>query len=171
MKKFDVRLIAYLGMLTALGVALRFVSITTEVTRISFGFIPIAAAGMLFGPIPAGIVGALIDVLGAFLFPTGAFFPGYTLTAFVTGLCWGIPFLHGKRSVPRLLLAVASNLVLCTLLLNTYWNALTRGAPFLPTLAPRLVQAAVMAPIQFLLGGLLMKLADRYGDRLVRREK
>ena len=120
---------------------------------------------MLFGPLEAGIVGALIDVLGAFLFPTGAFFPGYTLTAFVTGLCWGLPFLRGKRSVPRLLLAVVSNLLLCTLLLNTYWNALTRGAPFLPPLAPRLIQAAVMAPVQFLLGGLVMRIVDRYAEK------
>lgn len=168
MKKLNIRMIAYLGMLTALGVvlaALRPVSLWNF--RISFTFLPIAAAGMLFGPVSAGVVGALSDVLGAFLFPAGTFFPGYTLTAFVNGLCWGLPFLHKKRTVPRLLLAVGSSLVLCTLLLNTLWISVTHGSPYLPQLMRRLVQAGIMAPVQFLAGGLMMGFLERNEDKMI----
>ena len=54
----------------------RFLSINLWNLKIGFSFIPIVLAGILLGPLSAGLVGLVADVLGATLFPIGAFFPG-----------------------------------------------------------------------------------------------
>ena len=61
----------------------RFLSINLWNLKIGFSFIPIVLAGILLGPLSAGLVGLVADVLGATLFPIGAFFPGFSLTSFI----------------------------------------------------------------------------------------
>ena len=88
---FNTKTLTLMGLLIALEIVLsRFLSINAWNIRIGFSFVPIAAAGMLLGPIPAGIVAAAADILGATLFPSGPFFPGFTLTAFLTGTLLGV---------------------------------------------------------------------------------
>ena len=53
--------------------------------KISFGFIPIAVCGILCGPFWTLLMGAVCDILGALLFPTGAFYWGFTLVAAAGG--------------------------------------------------------------------------------------
>lgn len=87
----------------------------------NFGFIPIALAGALMGPVAGAIVGGLGDFLGAHLFPAGAYFPGFTLTNVLVGLVCGF-FLHGRRpSWWRVIAAVGISLVWLNLLLNSLW--------------------------------------------------
>ena len=78
MSRIPVRTIVYLGVLTALEIVLsRFLSISAWNLKIGFSSVPVALAGMLFGPLAGGIVGALGDLLGAVLFPIGPYFPGF----------------------------------------------------------------------------------------------
>ena len=89
--KWNTRTLVTLSILTALEIVLnRFLSINAWNTKIGFSFIPVAVAGMLFGPLGGAVVGALGDLVGAILFPIGAYFPGFTLTAFLTGLVYGL---------------------------------------------------------------------------------
>ena len=77
-----VLMLVVMAMLAALQIVLsRFLSINTQITKIGFAFVPIAICAMLFGPLPTVIVAVVADVLGASLFPSGPFFPGFTLTA------------------------------------------------------------------------------------------
>lgn len=180
MKRLNVRMLAYLGLLAAMGVvlaALRPVNLWN--LRISFTFIPIAVAAMLFGPMPAALLGALIDVLGALLFPSGVFFPGYTLTAIVQGLIYGL-FLSEqpgetreastRRDVLRVIGAVLVYTLVCSLGLNTLWISITSGSPYLPLLSTRLVQAAVMTPVQLVVIGLLLPTLRRLRGKLLPKE-
>ena len=85
--------IVYLGLLIGAKVILtRFFSITTPIARIGIGFLPIAIGGILFGPIYAGFAAVIGDLLGSMLFPSGPFFPGFTLSAFISGLVYGCFF-------------------------------------------------------------------------------
>ena len=155
MKKISVQMIVYLGLLIALEIVLsRFLSINAWNLRIGFSFVPIAVAAMLFGPIPAGIVAAVADVLGATLIPTGPFFPGFTLTAFLTGAALGI-FLYPKQAPVRILFAVATNQLILSLLLNSFWISVLYGSPFLPLLGTRVIQTAILIPVQFVVIGLI----------------
>lgn len=149
MKKLSTKKIAYLSLLIALQVIFaRFLSINAWNIRIGFSFLPVAVASIIFGPLYGGIVGAIGDFVGAILFPTGTYFPGFTLTAFINGLIFGL-FLYKKQNWVRVLLAVLCSNIFCTLLLNSLWISVLYGSPFLPLLTTRLVQSAVTAPVQF----------------------
>ena len=86
-----------MAMLVAIQVILsRWLSINLWNLKIGFAFVPIAIAGMLLGPMGAGLTGVVADLIGATLFPSGAFFPGFTLTAFITAFGYGF-FLQKKQ--------------------------------------------------------------------------
>ena len=112
----------------------------------------------------AGVVGALADVLGAVLFPIGAYFPGFTLTAFLMGLCYGL-FLKGKQSFPRILGAVAVHQLVLSLLLNSLWISVLYGSPYRPLLLTRLPQCAILSAVQLALIPLIAQLLPRLRGR------
>ena len=65
------------ALLVALQVILaRFLSINTTFVVVNFSFLAVALAGILFGPLWGMAVGGVSDLVGASLFPFGAFFPG-----------------------------------------------------------------------------------------------
>ena len=125
---------------------------------------PVVLAAVLLGPLAAGVVGALGDFIGAVLFPIGPYFPGFTLTAFLTGLVFGW-FLHKRQTVWRILGAVAVNLFILSLLVQTVWISILYDTPYVPLLLTRIVQCGIMAPIQFLSIGFFVKVRCRYWKR------
>jgi len=158
MPKFSTRTLTTMALLTALEIVLsRFLSISAWNTKIGFAFVPVALAAMLLGPLYAGLVGALADFVGAILFPVGAYFPGFTLTAFLMGACYGL-FLYKKQSFPRILGAVAVHQLVLSLLLNTLWISILYGSPFYPLLLSRLPQCAILGAVQLAVIPLLAKL-------------
>ena len=162
--KFNTRTLTSLALLTALEIVLsRFLSINAWNIKIGFSFVPIVVAALLFGPLEAGIVAALGDFLGAILFPIGAYFPGFTLTAFLTGCVFGF-FLHKKQDWPQILVAVGINQFVLSLFLNTLWISILYGSPYGPLLATRIVQCLILTAVQ-VLGIRIIR------DTLIRRRK
>ena len=154
-------MIVLLGLLAALEVVLsRFLSINPWNLKIGFSFVPIVIAALLFGPLPAGIMAVVADVIGATLFPTAAFFPGFTLSAFLTGAAFGL-FLYRKQNWLRLLGAVAVVQLVIGLLLNSWWLSILYSSPYLPLLGTRIFQCAVMGPVQFLVAAGLIQALKR----------
>lgn len=140
-----------LGLLLAAQIILsRFLSISTPISKISFGFVPIFLAGMLYGPFWGAAVGAASDFLGAQLFPIGAYFPGYTLTAGLVGAVYGLTFHKKPVGWGNTLGAVALISLVLHLGLNTTWIFLTTGYGVLGLLATRVPQIALMAVVQVL---------------------
>ncbi len=161
MKKMTLYTWVTLGLLLAMQVVLtRFLSISAWNIRIGFGFVPVVIAAVLYGPIPAAILGGAADFLGAILFPSGPFFPGFTLTAALTGLVWGL-FLWKKSHWIYSLLAVLIVQFVLGLLLNTYWISFLYGSSFTGLLATRVVQAAVLCVVQFICVRLIVRFAPR----------
>lgn len=156
--RFSTKMLATLSILVAMEVIIaRFGTIRpTESIKISLDFIPIVIAGILYGPVPAVIMSILADVLGAFLFPVGPFFPGFTLTAAVTGLIYGL-LLHKSQSMPRVVCAVVLQQLVCSMVINTFWLHVLYGLPYLPTMAARLVQCAVVTALQIVVIPLIAK--------------
>ena len=153
--KITVQKIVVLGVLLALYLVLNEVSKMLSLPlgsnlRIGLTFLPVVCAAILFGPIEAAIVGGLGDMLGAFLFPTGPFFPGFTLTAVLTGLIHGF-FLRKKVTIPRLLLSFGIVQFVCGMLLNTLWLSILYGKAFLIYLPGRATQAAVSFVVECVL--------------------
>lgn len=163
--RISTQMLATLGALLAIEIILsRFLSVNAWNIKIGFNFVPIAIAALLFGALPAGIVAALGDFLGAMLFPIGPYFPGFTLTAFLTGCVLGI-FLHQKRTVARTVTAVLINQMILGLFLNTLWISILYGASYQALLLTRLVQALILSAVQIagilILSQLFKRLAPR----------
>lgn len=158
-----IRIMVNVSLLIALEVILsRFCSIATPIVKIGFGFAPIAICAMLYGPVWAGLAGALADLTGANLFPIGPFFPGFTISAALTGIVFGLFLYNGKESSARLGAAVIINCVCVSLLLSTYWLTIITGTPFIALLPTRIVQNIIMIPVQFIVLRLLQKPVSVY---------
>ena len=87
--------------------------------KISFGFIPIAVCGILTGPVWTLLMASVCDILGALLFPTGAFYWGFTLVAAIGGLIYGVFLYNQKENVIRCLLCMLTVAAVCNISLNT----------------------------------------------------
>ena len=149
--------IVLMAMLAAIQIVLsRFLSINLWNLKIGFSFVPIALAGMLLGPIGAALTGTVADLIGATLFPSGAFFPGFTLTAFITAFGYGF-FLQKKQNMPNILAAVLFSEIVGTLLLNTKWLSILYGTPFMPIFITRVGQAIGMGIVEVIMIKLLAK--------------
>lgn len=156
--KFDVKKLIQISLLIAIEVILtRFCSIQTPIVRIGFGFLPIAIIAMMYGPLSAGIAYAIGDLIGIVLFPTGAFFPGFTLTAFLTGVVYGV-FLYNKpKTWFRIIGAVLTVCLVINLGLDTYWLSILMGKGYIALLPTRIIKAALMIPVQTLIIGVIWK--------------
>ncbi len=151
-KKRSTKTLVLLSVLVTLQIILaRFCSFNAWNTRIGLGFIPVALAGIFFGPIPAAAVGAVSDILGAVLFPSGTYFPGFTLTAACMGLSFGLFLRNGRLRPLRIVMAVGLNQIVFSLGMNTLWISVLYGSSLAVLLPVRALQAAVIAPVQIVI--------------------
>ena len=110
----NTRKVIYAGLLIALEILMtRFIQIplswapifALSKDRISLGFLPIAVAGMLMGPVYGGLVGAIADIIRAIIFPVGgAFNPLFTISAGLKGVIYG-SILKKNCSFTRIIIA------------------------------------------------------------------
>lgn len=154
--KFDVKKLIQISLLIAIEVILtRFCSIQTPIVRIGFGFLPIAIVAMMYGPLSAGIAYAIGDIIGSMLFPSGTFFPGFTLTAFLTGVVYGV-FLYNKPVT--WVRIVGSALTVCMILnlgIDTLWLSIIMGKGYLALLPTRIIKSILMVPVQTIIIGII----------------
>lgn len=145
--------IVVIGLLISCQIVLtRFFSIQTPVLRIGFGFLPLAVSAIIFGPITGGIIAAVSDVLGMMLFPNGVYFPGFTVSAFLSGVIYGM-FLHNRNN-NLLVCVVISSLLVSTLVdvvLNTIWLSMLIGKSIMILIIPRLIIRLAVVPISIIL--------------------
>ena len=89
------------------------------------------------------------------LFPTGSFFPRFTLTAFLTGVVYGV-FLYNKpKTWARIIGAVLTVCLVLNLGLDTCWLSILMGKGYLALLPTRIMKAALMIPVQSLIIGII----------------
>ena len=146
-----------LGILIAMQIVLaRFAAIPVgDMLRFSTSFIPVVIAGRKFGVLSAVAVYGLGDLVGAIAFPTGgAFFPGYTITAAVVGLIFGLflrpvnaPESAAVRGV-KIVLSVLSTQFVGSFLMNSFWRSFQTGTPYTAVLMARLPQCLISSVIQ-----------------------
>lgn len=144
------RVIVLMGLFIALDVvASCFLTIKTPVLSVGVSFIPVSFTGIIFGPLLGGAGAAIADIIQCFLYPAGAYIPGITIDAFLSGAVYGL-LLHGKRpSLWRCLIAAAIIRLVIGALLTTFWLYLAiPGNTFTALLITRLPQCLVMLPVE-----------------------
>jgi len=174
MKKLSTKQITLVALFSTLMVILtQFFSIYIPFfgingSRIGFGHIPLLLSGFLLGPLAGAATGAIGDIIGGIVFPTGgAYFPGFTLSAIVVGL---IPGLGKKIAGERILkpwmiiFIVIITEIISSIFMNSLWISMMAGTPFWASFAARAPLSAVKAVVYgFITAPLYKTLRSRDG--------
>nr|WP_302649530.1 folate family ECF transporter S component [uncultured Agathobaculum sp.] len=161
------RCLALTALLIAMNIALDLMGLELRLPpdlKIGFGFLANAAVGMLFGPSVAMLAGVCTDLLGYFAggFTMGGYFPGFTLTAIVAGLFWGLWMYPRRVSLWRAIGAKVCINLFCNIGLNTLWLTLTGGKAMSVLLVARVPKNLLMLPIEIAVLYFGMKLVLRF---------
>ena len=141
--------IVIIAMLVAFDVIFsRLLAFNILIAKVGLGFAAAAVCAMLYGPAWAGVCAALDDLVGALLFPTGAYFPGFTATAALTGVIYGLFLYKGRPNFKRCFLAALTNSLAVTLIINSVMIRLVYGPELVPLMAARSAEALVMPAIE-----------------------
>jgi ECF transporter S component (folate family) len=143
------RVLVYMALFISMEIILtRFFAIQTSIVRIGFGFIPIAFSGIMFGPVIGGLTAMLADIVGMIIMPKGAYFPGFTFSALLTGAIYGF-FLYSKpKTIFRIFMATLVINLFVDLGLNTLWLTMLTGNAAAAILPARLAARLVVLPLQ-----------------------
>ena len=142
-------------LLATLIILSRFLSIKTPILIISFAFIPTMLCAIWLGPKWTIFLNVLGDLIGATVFPTAAFFIGYTISTAISGLIYGL-LLYKKEDnsytdrqfLIRLIISVIVVSCISNIGLNTLWLSITTGKAFIVLLGARIIKEIIMIPIQ-----------------------
>jgi ECF transporter S component (folate family) len=179
----SLRTIVICGLMAALAIVLSSTTsfyITNEI-KIGFSGLPNRLVDFMFGPVVGCFFGGLMDIVKFFIKPDGAFFPGYTLTAMVGGLIYGMFYYRLKIKQPQLtdetgwpkvkawifanissilLIFIANVLVkfICNMGLNTLWSSMFTGKAWIALLSTRIIKNLIQIPVDTVLHFVLLKL-------------
>lgn len=173
------------GLMAALAIVL---SIATSMyiiptTKIGLSGLPNRIVDYLYGPVVGCIFGGLMDVLKFLIKPDGGFFFGYTLTAMLGGLIYGIFYYHLQIKAKNdlslkeegaanrlahffivnakalLIIFIANTLVkiFCNICLNTLWSSMMTGKAFLAILPARVIKNLLNIPLDTIVHFFLLK--------------
>lgn len=151
--------IIFTAVLLALLIILsRFLSIKTPLMKISLGFLPTMLCATWLGWKWTLLLNVLADLIGATLFPNGAFFIGYTITTAVAALIYGFLLYRATPTIPiyrKYVIHVAIALILVAIIanlaLNTVWTSITSGQAFWPLLVGRIYKNLITVPVHFVI--------------------
>ncbi|MGI5971229.1 MAG: folate family ECF transporter S component [Oscillospiraceae bacterium] len=115
-----------------------------ENLRMLFYFLPESIGGLVCGPLLGVGIGAIADLLGYFLFPSGPFFPGYTLSAMLNFLLFALFFYRAKISVLRVFLARLTINLFIHVGLGSLWSSIMFGKAYLYYAAKSLIKNAIL---------------------------
>ena len=137
--------------------------------RITLDHLAYVPTAILFGPVVTCLQGALKDVIGAVIFPRGAYFPGFTLSAMLSGLFYGVALYRTKPTLPRVALLRLSVIVLVNLLLNTVFLRMLNGPAALADFPLRAFKNIIQWPVDCLLLTLVCRFVARMPKQLAAR--
>ena len=158
----NVRMLTLAGIITAASIVLESFPIYLLGTslKIYFSFLVISLGCYVYGPAVGIQVGFANDTLGFLISSFGEpYFPGYLITAMLSGLIYGTLLYRQRITVLRL---VVVRLVInygSNVLLGSVWKAMLYGKGYYYYFTTGLVKNTTMLPIEVLLMVLMFQLA------------
>ncbi|RHW44187.1 folate family ECF transporter S component [Bombilactobacillus bombi] len=140
--------LTWLAILMALQMILGRVHVGPNFLKVGFGFIATALIGYYFGPWKSMLVGFISDVITNSLFPDGAFFWGFTLSAVVGGFIYGVMLYQKPATIGRILLTTILVVLIVDLGLNTEWVSILGKVNFMTMFWIRIWKELIFIPIQ-----------------------
>ncbi len=160
----NVRCITLAALLGAISILIgSFTIMLWNFIKIEWTFLPNEFVYYLFGPVVGVIFGATMDILNFIIKPFGAFFPGFTISAMLKGLLFGVILYKRPLSLKRVIIANVIRAYFIDFLLNTYWLTLLYGTPYLEMLPLRGLKILIMLPIETMLFYFVVKGVEASG--------
>ena len=106
------RVLAFSGLVCAMAIVLESLPIYLlgPSLKIYFSFLAVSLGCMCYGPVVGMMAGAIIDTVGFLLAGYGEpYFPGYLITAMLSGLIYGVMLYRQKPTLPRIIVYAASS--------------------------------------------------------------
>ena len=100
------RVLAFSGLVCAMAIVLESLPIYLlgPSLKIYFSFLAVSLGCMCYGPVVGMMAGAIIDTVGFLLASYGEpYFPGYLITAMLSGLIYGVMLYRQKPTLPRII--------------------------------------------------------------------
>ena len=150
--KNKLMLVTVTALLLAVRIALSALFIPVgENLRIYFSFIPTSLACFVGGPIFALCYGFSADIIGFIAFPSGTFFPGYTLSSMLGALIYAL-FLYRQRiTILRLFLCKLTINVFVNIILGSLWRYIQFGKGYYIYLVPSAIKNFLLLPLEVFL--------------------
>lgn len=144
--------ICTMSLLMAVNIAISSIFIPVgENLRVYFGFLVTFIAGMIGGPIYAIGYGFAKDIIGYMLFPSGAFFFGYTITSIVGALIYALFFYRQKVTFLKIAICKFSINLFVNIFLGSLWSAILFSNGYIYYMTKSIVKNATMLPIEICL--------------------
>lgn len=162
----NVRMLVLAGIVCALAIVLKSMPIllTGMSLRITFTFLAVSLGAYCYGPLMAIAAGACIDTLSTLLFSFGEpYFPGYLLTAMLSGLIYGLLLYRRKPSIPRLILLRVLINYGVNVLLGSLWKSMLYGKGYIYYAATGMIKNTLLLPLEVFLTWLLLCFAIKRG--------
>ena len=160
----NIRTITTCAMFGAISIVLGYFTIQIgDFLKIGFSNIPNQMVAYLFGPVLAPIFGGAMDIVKYLIKPVGGFFPGFTITAILAGMINGCFLYRKKMTWKRAFIVNLLVIVVCDMILNTYWLSILYGKGFLTLLPLRGFKNLIMWPINSFLTYSVIKFLEMTG--------
>lgn len=142
----DPKVLTAAALFTALGIILGLFKIPINpLIEIRLGFLPVCVAGTYLGPGVGAVVGALIDIGGFIVKPTGPYFPGFTISGIISGIIFGLMMYGKKPTLLRLFVTQVIYTVIVGIILNSLWlSMLYMEGGYIAVILTRLPKEIVM---------------------------
>lgn len=160
----NIRTITTCALFAAIAVVLGYFTIQIgDFIKIGFSSVPNEIISYLFGPVVGSAFGAILDIIKYMIKPTGGFFPGFTITAILAGFLNGCFLYQKKITITRILFVNFIVILLCDILLNTYWLSILYGKGFFVLFPMRVLKNIIMWPIDSIILYSVLKILKSTG--------
>lgn len=157
--------LALLTILMAMNIAISFVFVPVgENLRIYFTFIITMMVAANFSLSVCLIHAIIEDLLSFFLFPTGPFFIGYTLSAVLSIFIYWL-FLHKKVDIKNVIFARATVNIFVNIGLGSLWSSILYSNGFIYYAAKSIFKNLALLPIEILIFMAIYKLVQPLFDK------
>lgn len=161
----NVRVLAFSGLVCAMAMVLETMPIYLlgPSLKIYFSFLAVSLGCMCYGPLVGMMTGAVIDSVGFLISSYGEpYFPGFMITAMLSGLIYGVMLYRRKPTVWRIILTRIIINYGSNVLLGSVWKAMLYGKGYIYYAASGLVKNTIMLPIEVFLMWVVLNAAVQY---------
>ncbi len=148
----ETKYLAIIAMMVALKVVISgFYIPVSDNLRIMYSFFVSAAEAAIIGPVAAALSGAISDLVGFMIHPTGPFFFGYTISSMLGSFIYGIFLYKAQITILRLFCAKAAVNYLVNVLLGSVWSAMMYSKGYIYYAGKSLIKNTLLLPLEVVL--------------------